>query len=104
MASSTKCRALSPKDLAALDRYEDFYPGEPERSEFVRQKILVETASHRLAAIAYVLREGPLTDVVTVEAGSFSRFIGQRGLRPYGAGAMSASDRRRGASMPPTDR
>lgn len=78
---------FGPEDLAALDRYENFDALTPDLSEFVRRKVMVETASEHLSANAYVLRMPPVKDIVTVAGGRFSSFIRQRGLRPYDAGS-----------------
>lgn len=71
-------------DLAAIDRYENFDPGSPDQSEFVRREIVVESGSQRLSAHAYVLNSLPGKAAVTIANGCFSSFLRQRNLRPFG--------------------
>lgn len=74
---------FAPRDLAALDRYENFDPLRPELSDFLREEIRVEAGAERFSAHAYVLRLPPVNDAINVANGDFSEFVRDRGLRPY---------------------
>lgn len=76
---------FGPDHLAALDRYEEFDPRAPDDSEFLRLDIAVFAGPRRLRASAYVLRKAPDESAIAIADGCFAGFVGERGLRAFGA-------------------
>lgn len=72
-------------DLAALDAYEDFEPGRPEGSLYIRRPCLVEAASgNRVDAQAYWFNQTVPVGALVVPLGDFAPFARERGLLAFG--------------------
>lgn len=70
-------------DLAALDAYEQYWPDDPARSEYLRRPIVVEVAGEVIAADAYLYNAPLPVDARLVPDGDFRAFLLREGLPQY---------------------
>jgi gamma-glutamylcyclotransferase (GGCT)/AIG2-like uncharacterized protein YtfP len=79
--------AFGPRDLALLDRYEEYAPRSPARCEFRRVVVPVRLArGGRLRAQCYAGNRQAKGRIVPVPHGDFSRFLAETGLPAFASG------------------
>jgi pyruvate carboxylase len=66
---------FSDTDLKILDEYEEFYPENVVRSEYIRQKVLINTGKEKLPVDVYSYNKTIPIDAVEVTYGDFIKFV-----------------------------
>lgn len=74
---------FSAADLAALDAYENFEPGDPAVSEYLRREIVVNCAGEALRAEAYLYNAPLPATACAIAGGDFRAFLAREGLPEY---------------------
>lgn len=76
-------------DLAAMDGYEAFIPGDPQASDYVRAQVAVVLAdggsadSVDLRAETYLWAQDLPAGALPIASGDFARFLRERGVTAY---------------------
>lgn len=70
--------------LARMDAYEDFDPGQPERSLYRRVEQAVDCRGQMFGAQVYCWNRPLPTGAVPIAGGSFAAWLAAHGHRPFG--------------------